>query len=302
MKKWGNPRFIPVPVPEIMKKESNISAFQAELATPEFNRLSKFIMDEYGIKMPPEKKIMLQSRLQRRLKALQISNFKEYVDFVFSARGQIEEVIHMMDVVSTNKTDFFRESVHFDYLLSDALPDLFESQNQRNIAVWSAGCSSGEEPYTIAITLSEFKASHPGFDFTISASDLSTKMLNKAVSAIYSEERVKDIPQSIKLKYFLRSKDRENKKVRVIPELRNKLEFFRQNLLYLPMENHPKYSIIFCRNVLIYFDRNNQHEILSRLCTQLKPKGYLLLGHSESITGLDLPVKQIMPTVFKKNK
>ncbi|MBN1951951.1 MAG: hypothetical protein JW801_12185 [Bacteroidales bacterium] len=283
-----------------MKEDSNSSVYQAELALPEFNRLSKFIMGEYGIKMPPEKRIMLQSRLQRRLKALQMSDFKEYVDFVFSPEGQIEEVIHMMDVVSTNKTDFFRESIHFDFLLSDALPDLISNRNERSIHVWSAGCSSGEEPYTIAITLSEFKAHHPGFDFAISASDISTKMLNSAAQAIYGEEKVQDIPHSVKVKYFLRSKNHEKKQVRVIAELRNKVEFFRQNLLFLPMESNPKYSIIFCRNVLIYFDRDNQYNILSKLCMNLKSGGYLFLGHSESITGFNLPVTQIMPTVFKK--
>lgn len=284
-----------------MKEErSYVPAYQAELAIPEFNRLSKFIMDEYGIKMPPEKRIMLQSRLQRRLKALNITNFKTYVDFVFSPQGQVEEVIHMMDVVSTNKTDFFRESAHFDFLLSDALPDLLHNQSEKTVHVWSAGCSSGEEPYTIAITLSEFKERNPPFDFYITASDLSTKMLNKAAQAIYPEEKIEEVPHSIKVKYFLRSKNREVKKVRIIAPLRNKVEFYRQNLLYLPVENKPKFSLIFCRNVLIYFDRNNQYNILSRLCMQLKSGGYLFLGHSESITGFELPVTQIKPTVFKK--
>ena len=282
-----------------MKETNNVPVFQTELAEPEFNRLSKFIMSEYGIKMPPEKRIMLQSRLQRRLKALNINNFREYVDFVFSPQGQVEEVIHMMDVVSTNKTDFFRESNHFDFLLSDALPDLFVNQKLKNISVWSAGCSSGEEPYTIAITLSEFGERHSGFEFSITASDISTKMLEKAALAIYPEEKIQDVPLSIKAKYFLRSKDREIKKIRVISELRNKIGFFRQNLLYLPQENHPQHSIVFCRNVLIYFDRVNQQAILSRLCMHLKPGGYLFLGHSESITGFELPVQQIKPTIFK---
>jgi chemotaxis protein methyltransferase CheR len=282
-----------------MKETNNVPVFQTELAEPEFNRLSKFIMSEYGIKMPPEKRVMLQSRLQRRLKALNIGNFREYVDFVFSPKGQVEEVIHMMDVVSTNKTDFFRESNHFDFLLCDALPDLFLNQKMKNISAWSAGCSSGEEPYTIAITLSEFRERHPGFEFSITASDISTKMLEKAAAAIYPEEKIQDVPHSIKTKYFLRSKDREVKKIRVIPELRSKISFYRQNLLYLLQENNPQHSIVFCRNVLIYFDRNNQQTILSRLCDHLKPGGYLFLGHSESITGFELPVQQIKPTVFK---
>jgi chemotaxis protein methyltransferase CheR len=283
-----------------MKEDYKQPIYQAELGVPEFNRLSKFIMSEYGIKMPPEKKIMLQSRLQKRLKALEINNFREYVDFVLSPEGQIEEVIHMMDVVSTNKTDFFRESTHFDFMLSEALPELINNQGERMIHIWSAGCSSGEEPYTIAITISEYKEHHPVFDYEITASDLSTQMLNKASQGIYAEEKVKDVPHSIKAKYFLRSKNREEKKVRVIADLRNKVQYYRQNLLYLPGESRPKYSIVFCRNVLIYFDRNNQYAILSKLCMHLKPGGFLFLGHSESITGFELPVKQLMPTVFIK--
>jgi len=140
--------------------------FNAELGNKEFDRLSKFIMSEYGIKMPPEKKIMLQGRLQRRLKALNMNNFKDYVEYVFSATGQSEEVIHMMDVVSTNKTDFFREPKQFEFLFEKALPALNEyygSGVKRNLKIWSAGCSSGEEPYTIAISIAEFNAQNPAY-------------------------------------------------------------------------------------------------------------------------------------------
>ena len=275
------------------------SVYSAELTPVEFEKLSKFIMTEYGIKMPPEKKIMLQSRLQKRLKALNMPNFKEYVKYVFSPAGQSQEIIHMMDVVSTNKTDFFRESAHFDFLLSDGLPELLE-KGVNNYNIWSAGCSSGEEPYTIAMTMMEFKERHAGIEFLIKGTDISTNMLQKAVMAIYSEDKVADIPLTVKKKYFLRSKDREEKKVRVISELRKRVSFSRLNLLYLPAKAKPEYDIIFCRNVLIYFDRKTQQDILSGLCTQLKSGGYLLLGHSESVTGFILPIEGIRPTIFKK--
>lgn len=258
-------------------------------------------MSEYGIKMPPEKKIMLQSRLQKRLKALAMSNFNDYMTYLFSPQGMSEEVIHMMDVVSTNKTDFFREPVHFDYLLSDALPELVHNQKYQKINIWSAGCSSGEEPYTIAITLSEFLANKRGVDYQIMASDISTTMLETAVKAIYKEERTNDIPLILKKKYFLRSKNREDKLVRVIPQLRSKIEFARINLLELSETRTPSYHIIFCRNVLIYFDRNTQNQILKALCSFLVKDGFLFLGHSESITGLELPLRSVIPTVFIKN-
>jgi chemotaxis protein methyltransferase CheR len=273
--------------------------FKTELTQGEFNKLSQFIMSEYGIKMPPEKKIMLQSRLQKRLKALGIDNFKEYLEYLFSPHGMSEEVIHMMDVVSTNKTDFFRESSHFDYMLSDALPTLIKT-GIKNFKVWSAGCSTGDEPYTIAITLSEFKENNPIIDFSIYASDISTQVLKIATDAIYNEDKIKDIPLILKKKYFLRSKNHQEMKVRVVANLRNKVDFARINLLELNPTLSPSYQIIFCRNVLIYFDRPTQFKILTALSSNIIQGGYLFLGHSESISGLDLPLTPVVPTVFIK--
>jgi len=280
---------------------NNISKiYRTELTQGEFNKLSQFIMTEYGIKMPPEKKIMLQSRLQKRLKVLGIDNFKEYITYLFSPHGMSEEVIHMMDVVSTNKTDFFRESSHFDFMLSNALPNLTKNYGIKNLKIWSAGCSSGEEPYTIAITMSEYKEANNNIDYSIFASDISTQVLKTAIGAIYNEDRINDIPLILKKKYFLRSKNREEKKVRIISEIRNKIDFARINLLELHPVHDAKYHIIFCRNVLIYFDRSTQYKILSSLCSNIVKGGYLFLGHSESITGLDLPVTSVIPTVFIK--
>lgn len=274
--------------------------YKTELTQGEFNKLSQFIMSEYGIKMPPEKKIMLQSRLQKRLKALNIDNFKEYLEYLFSPHGMSEEVIHMMDVVSTNKTDFFRESSHFDYMLSDALPNLSNNLGVKNFKIWSAGCSSGEEPYTIAISMSEFNETRNNIEFSVYATDISTQVLRTAIDAIYHEEKVKDIPLSLKKKYFLKSKNREEMKVRIIAGLRNKIEFARINLLELNPVTNPKFHIIFCRNVLIYFDRPTQQKILKALSSNIVQGGYLFLGHSESISGLDLPLVPVIPTVFIK--
>ena len=282
------------------KTDYTNSLFKAELSNSEFDKLSKFIMSEYGIKMPPEKKVMLQSRLQKRLKFLNMSNFKDYLEYLFSPHGQSEEVIHMMDVVSTNKTDFFRESIHFDYMLTTALPKILKLGDSRNIEIWSAGCSSGEEPYTIAITMSEFKETHTNIDYRIFCTDISTKMLQHALNGVYKEERVVDIPFVLKKKYFLRSKNRDDQKVRVIKPLRDKTNYSRLNLLELPTTNTPKYHIIFCRNVLIYFDRPTQFKILNALCSNIVSGGYLFLGHSESISGFELPIKTQIPTVFQK--
>lgn len=273
--------------------------FQAKLSNSEFKKLSDFIFSEYGIKMPDVKKTMLQSRLQKRLRALQMTSFSEYVDFVFSKKGQTEEVIHMMDVVSTNKTDFFREPVHFEFLKDHIIPPLFTPGNYRRpLKIWSAGCSSGEEPYTIAIALSELKEEYPGLDYSILATDISTQMLQNGMNGIYKESRIAALPMSLKRKYFLKSKNRENPTVRVIPELRKKVTFQRLNFMEATYNLTDDFDIIFCRNVLIYFDQKTQENVIRKLTYRLKTNGYFFLGHSESITNFHLPLQQIKPTIF----
>jgi Methylase of chemotaxis methyl-accepting proteins len=277
--------------------------YKAVMSQDDFKRLSTFIYREYGIKMPEIKKTMLQSRLHKRLRELSMISYSDYVDYLFSKEGQQTEVIHMIDMVSTNKTDFFREPAHFDFLHSDILPELLIGERpNRFIKIWSAGCSSGEEPYTIAMSMSEFAQQKLGlsFDFSIFATDISTRMLKMGVEAIYKEQRVEMLPLNLKKQYFLRSKDRSNPTVRVIPELRRKINFQRLNF----MDNHynvpENYDIIFCRNVLIYFDRETQEKVINKLCTKLKPNGFFFLGHSESITNFDVPLRQLKPTIFRK--
>lgn len=273
--------------------------FKAKLSDEDFKRLSEYIYREYGIKMPPAKKIMLQSRLQKRLRELDITSFKEYVDYVFSKEGQDSEVYHMIDVVSTNKTDFFREPIHFEFLSNDIVPKFVGDVEFRNpLKIWSAGCSSGEEPYTIAMVLTDCKEKYPILDFQILGTDISTRILKTAIEAIYKENRIEGIPHNILRKYFLKSKDRINPTVRVVPEIRKKVSFGRLNLMDETYPIAEMFDIIFCRNVLIYFDRSTQEKVINKLCLKLKPGGYFFLGHSESVTGMTVPLKQIKPTIF----
>lgn len=272
--------------------------YNVQLTDKEFEMLSSYIYNEYGIKMPPVKKVMLQSRLQKRLRQLNIPTFKDYCDYVFSPQGS-EEVIHMMDVVSTNKTDFFREPVHFDFLREVILPEAV-ANNQRQVKIWSAGSSSGEEAYTIAITLSEFAEAKSNIDFQIIGTDISTVVLRTAIDAIYKEDKVEPIPLSLKRKYFLKSKDPEKKVVRVVPQLRSKVKFGRLNLMDTTFPINETFDIIFCRNTLIYFDRETQESVINKLCRHLRPNGYFFLGHSESITNMDVPLKHIKPTIFQR--
>jgi chemotaxis protein methyltransferase CheR len=273
------------------------ATFNKILEDKDFNRLSDFIYSNYGIKMPIAKKIMLQSRLQNRLKHINVNTFREYVDFIFSGKEGEDEIIKMIDMVSTNKTDFFREPKHFDFLKSNILPS-FEGKKMK---IWSSASSSGEEAYTIAITIEEYIQANKKIDYSIFGTDISTRILERAVNAIYTEDRIAVIPYEIKKKYFLKSKKRETPLVRVIPALRSRATFERLNLiddLYTGIDNN--FDVIFCRNVLIYFDRPTQEKVINKLCNHLNVGGYFMLGHSESVMGLDVPLRQIMPTVFVK--
>ena len=253
--------------------------------------------------MQPVKRTMLQSRLQKRLRDLNVDSFEKYADFVFSKEGEAQELVHMIDAVTTNKTDFYREPAHFDFLKTTVLPEYIEKNKSKSgqvLKIWSAGCSSGEEVYTLAIVLSEFFEKHKKFDFSIFGSDISFRILQKAVDAVYSEERIANIPMDLKKKYFLRSKDRNKPTVRVVQALRKKSSYQRLNFMDDNYNINESFDLIFCRNVLIYFDRPTQHKVINKLCMNLKTGGYFFLGHSESISGMDVPLVQLKPTVFMK--
>lgn len=285
---------------ETMSISQKDSYYKIKMTTEDFNRLSKYIYNELGIKMPIEKKLMLQSRLHKRLSELHMGNFKDYLDFVFSKEGKITELKTVTDLVTTNKTDFFREPGHFTFLKDVVLPELVEKKKQKKIKFWSAGCSSGEEPYTLAMTLNDYLEGVNGYNYSIHATDLSTRMLEKASLAVYGLDRVKDIPLSTKKKYLLKSKDPQNKSVRIVPELRKKITFQHLNFMDHSYYVDDDFDAIFCRNVIIYFDRATQEMVINKLAAHLKPGGYFFLGHSESITNMDIPLKHLKPTIFQK--
>ncbi len=262
-----------------------------------FRCLSTFISDKCGIKMPPSKKIMLEGRLRKRLRALDMNSFDSYCNYVFKNRGTAGEIIHMIDVVTTNKTEFFREAAHFDYLVETSLPDL--SRRHGKINVWSAGCSSGEEPYTLAMVLSDY-AEKNDLRFSIFATDISTRVLEKAKRAVYEHEKVESVPINLRKKYFLRGKDERKGLVRVKPELRSKVEFKRLNLMDRYFDFAAPLHAIFCRNVMIYFDQATQNELVRKFCGLLVRGGYLFTGHSETLHGMDLPLVSIAPNIHKR--
>jgi len=282
--------------------DSKISS--SEMPDRLFPKFRSFIQEELGIKMPDVKKTMLQARLQKRLRKLGLDSFEKYYDYVFSPDGIRTELQNMIDVVTTNKTDFFREPRHFNILVEKTLPELIRIGKLRPGAgarFWSAGCSTGKEPYTLAMVLSEFAERHQGYSFSILATDISTKVLNEAALGIYNDEAVEPIPMALKKKYLLRSKDRNKGLVWVAPEIRSMVRFRQLNFMDddFGMEKE-KMHIIFCRNVIIYFERRTQEIVLNRLCRHLIKGGYIFMGHSETLNGLNLPLTQVSTTVYRK--
>jgi len=265
-----------------------------------FERFSEFIKTELGIKMPATKKTLLEARLQKRLRELCMGSHDEYCEYLFSAAGMEEELSNLVDVVTTNTTDFFREPKHFELLSSTILPDLHARRtSSRSVNIWSAGCSSGEEPYTLSMVLSEFGRLNSGFTFSILATDISTQVLRMAVRAIYPETKIAPIPVECRKRYLLRSKDRTRKVVRIAQEARSHVRFRRLNFME-EFTFDGQLDIIFCRNVVIYFDRQTQETLFSRFCRKLSPGGYLFIGHSESLAGMDLPLEPVAPTVYRR--
>jgi chemotaxis protein methyltransferase CheR len=267
-----------------------------------FQKLSKLIYFQCGIKMPISKRTMLQARLQKRMRKLGIRTFSRYCDYLFSSRGMERELIHMIDVVTTNKTDFFREPKHFEFLSCRVLPELVQAQTtvRKRVKIWSAGCSTGEEPYTLAMVMEDFAEQVRGLSYSILATDISTKVLEVAKTGIYESEKVESVPLNFKKKYLLRSKDRNKNLVRIVPELRSRVFFQRLNFMHKDFGVSKSLDVIFCRNVMIYFDRETQEKLLNRFCKNLSNSGYVFIGHSETLHGLDVPLTMVSPTVYRK--
>lgn len=281
-------------------KQQNLPA---TLKEREFKRFSAAIYDYAGIKMPPEKRIMLEGRLQKRLKALGVASFEEYGEYVFSQKGRDSELVHLIDVVTTNKTEFFREPAHFEFLTKNALPAILNKRAdalREPLKIWSAGCSTGEEPYTIAMVLSEFAEGRSDFRAAITASDICTQVLHTAMTAVYPEERTDAIPLHLKKKYLLRSRERVKNLVRITPKLRSLVSFRRINFMDEDFGLTEKMDIIFCRNVVIYFDKLTQQTLMQKFYKQLKPGGYLFIGHSETLNGLAVDFRAVASTVYVK--
>nr|WP_210308859.1 protein-glutamate O-methyltransferase CheR [Shinella fusca] len=269
------------------------------LSSRNFEALSRYIYDYSGIKMPITKLTMLEGRLRRRLRATGIPSFNAYCDYLFKHGGIEKEAIFLIDAVTTNKTDFFREPKHFEFMEQVGLPEL-AAAGHRRLRLWSAACSIGAEPYTMAMVMQDFVESRSGIDYRILATDLSTDVLGAARRGVYPRDMIQPVPAEMQRRYVMVSRDAGRGEVRIHPRLRSAIGFARMNLMDNAYRVGDPMHMIFCRNVLIYFDKPTQARVLSRLCDCLAPGGFLYVGHSETVTGISLPVRQVANTVFKK--
>lgn len=260
-----------------------------------FKVIRELVYDSAGIVLGEHKREMVYSRLARRLRSLNLSHFDEYCQYLESHKEQ--EFSHFINSITTNLTSFFRENHHFEYLKQTVIPELKKQHAlDKRIRVWSAGCSTGEEPYSIAMTMvPEFSASQ--WDLKVLATDLDSNVLAKAKAGVYSDTNVSGLDQIIQQKGFVRNKDGSQFKIK--SELQQHIHFKRLNLLAeWPMKG--PFDIIFCRNVVIYFDMPTKNNLMRRYASLLRPGGYLFMGHSESMSREITDFKPLGQTIYQK--
>jgi len=276
----------------------NKATEQTELRplTPrEFEQFRRLAYDKFGLDLRTGKEQLVSARLGKKLRELHFHSYQEYYRHVLEDQSG-ESLAALIDALTTNHTSFYREAAHFDFLRQTILPRL---RDQPRTAIWSAACSSGEEPYTIAFSVIEEWGDAAFEKLRILATDISTKVLASAEKGVYPAARFETMPALLQRRYLLRGEQRWKDWYQVKPEVRRLVEFRRLNL----MENFAHlgpFPVIFCRNVMIYFDKPTQQELVGRLAARLEPGGYLLIGHAESLNAIEHPLRYIKPAVYRK--
>jgi len=279
-----------------MSTENNMAVdfFSLKLNSRQFERISKMVYQVSGIDLHQGKEELVKARLLKRLRALQLPNFDCYLKYI-ERDPKGTEIQEMVDVLTTNKTHFFREMEHLNFLKDRIMPELKKDR----IRIWSAGCSSGEEPYSIAMVLKEIFPDIGNRDIKILATDISDRMLERARYGTYDEELVRSLPPQYRSGFFVNSEKNMPRKYTIAPAVKSLVYFAKLNLMeQWPMSG--SFNVIFCRNVMIYFDKPTQERLVKRFWEVLAEGGYLLVGHSESLTFLSHKYRYIQPAVYKK--
>ena len=265
-----------------------------ELDEKYFKKVSEIVYRVSGINLKGGKEALVRARLMKRLRVMGMESFEEYLKFIDSNSGG-KELGCMIDEMTTNKTFFFREIEHFNYLCEKILPELKDNK----LRFWSAACSSGEEPFSLAILLMENIPRIKSMDVRILATDISTKMLNKARKAVYEEETLRNVPKLFLQKYFVKVRNESFLAYQLKDDVSSIIQFSWLNLMEAwPMKG--PFNVIFCRNVMIYFDRPTQQKLINRFWALIEPGGYLFVGHSESLSGISHKFKYVRPATYRK--
>jgi chemotaxis protein methyltransferase CheR len=267
----------------------------------EFEFIRTLVYEHSRINLGPDKRELVSARLGKRLRATRLSTLSDYCELLQGPQCE-DELSHLIDAISTNHTFFFREGSHFEFVRNQIVPEMLQRQRTERWSrfyAWSAACSSGEEPYSLAITLTE-SLQGTGWPWQIESTDISHRILEKAQAAIYRDEIIAKLPPACAKTYFQRGVGPQEGNYRVKASLRQNVRFHQLNLLEGAPPFQDLFHVIFCRNVMIYFDRPTQEELVNKLARRLVPGGYLLVGHSESLTGIKHPLQLVRPAVYRR--
>ena len=276
---------------------NNMGSSLITITDEEFEKLAQFIKSNYGINLKEEKKSLVMGRLRKVLHQKNMSSFSEYLDYVLSDKTG-EAVSDMVNRITTNHTYFMRESKHFEFFKEEVLPYLKKKVSDKDLRIWSAGCSTGEEPYTLAMIIDEFFGKEKLFWNTqILATDISSKVLDVAKKGVYNNDSIAKMPSEKRLKYFKKISDEKSE---VVDQIKKEVIFARLNLMNETFPFKKKFHTIFCRNVMIYFDSKTKMDLVNRFYEITEPGGYLFIGHSESLIRSQTKYKYIMPAVYRK--
>lgn len=267
-----------------------------QITDKEFAELVSYMQNNYGINLI-NKRLLIEGRMSNLLEKKGMKSFSEFITVI--KKNDEEEITTLINKLTTNHTFFYREDNHYKFLKDIILPEHEKNNKSKIINIWSAGCSSGEEPYTIAMALDDYFGMKKSMWINkILATDISQNVLKKAQDAIYQEESIKNLPPAWKTKYL---KKQEDGKYQIVPQIKNEVQFKIFNLMQpIPMMYRNKYHLIFCRNVMIYFDQKTKIDLINRLYDAIQPGGYLFIGHSETIQRDQSNFKYICPAIYQK--
>lgn len=267
-----------------------------DISNEEFKRLTDFVKQNYGINLT-EKRTLVAGRLQHVLAQKNFSSYKQFIDYLMNDRTG-EAVTLLLNKLTTNHTFFMRENNHFNFLKTTVLPYLRSNVANKDLRIWSAGCSSGEEPYTIAMILADFFGPERGlWDCQVLATDISQRVLEIAAEGIYANDQLVQVPEFWKRQYFTKLNE---EKSRISDRIRNEVIFRTFNLKNPTFPFHKKFQVIFCRNVMIYFDNPTKRELIHKFYNNIESGGYFFIGHSESINRDETEFRYIAPSIYRK--